>query len=126
MRNFQKKRVWRSIMQSRPVLVLLGAVILVFTWSVLGFWNKMRETGKNKQVVENKVIELKVQKEKLLADISSLQTEEGKEKFFRETYGLAKEGENVIVVVEDKPSPLPPKASFSDGFFSFLKNIFKK
>ena len=112
-------------MQSRPVLVLLGAIILIFAWSVLGFWNKMEETGKNKQAVENKVAELKEQKEKLLADINSLQTEEGKEKFFRENYGLAKEGENVIVVVEDKTPPAPPKTSFSDGFFSFFKNLFK-
>ena len=125
MRNFQKKRVWRNILQSRPVLVLLGAIILIFAWSVLGFWNKMEETGKNKQAVENKVAELKEQKEKLLADINSLQTEEGKEKFFRENYGLAKEGENVIVGVEDKTPPAPPKTSFSDDFFSFLKNIFK-
>ena len=125
MRNFQKKRVWRNIMQSKPVLILLGVVILVFAWSVLGFWNQMRETSRNKQIVENKVIELKEQKEKLVSDIESLKTEEGKEKFFRENYGLAKEGENVIVVVEDKTPPAPAKTSFSDGFFSFFKNIFK-
>ena len=125
MRNFQKKRVWRNIMQSKPVLILLGVVILVFAWSVLGFWNQMRETGRNKQIVENKVIEMKEQKEKLVSDIESLKTEEGKEKFFRENYGLAKEGENVIVVVEDKTPPAPAKTSFSDGFFSFFKNIFK-
>jgi len=112
-------------MQSKPVLILLGVVILVFAWSVLGFWNQMRETSRNKQIVENKVIELKEQKEKLVSDIESLKTEEGKEKFFRENYGLAKEGENVIVVVEDKTPPAPAKTSFSDGFFSFFKNIFK-
>ena len=111
-------------MQSRPVLVLLGAIILIFAWSVLGFWNKMEETGKNKQAVENKVAELKEQKEKLLADINSLQTEEGKEKFFRENYGLAKEGENVIIVVEDKNLP-KESVEDSSGFWSFLKNLFE-
>jgi cell division protein FtsB len=124
MRNFQKKRVWRNIMQSKPVLILLGVVILVFAWSVLGFWNQMRETGKNKQVVENKVAELKEQKEKLLADIESLKTEEGKEKFFRENYGLAKEGENVVIVVEDKTKPADSQES-SSGFWSFLKGLFQ-
>ncbi|MFZ3011896.1 MAG: septum formation initiator family protein [Minisyncoccia bacterium] len=124
MRNFQKKRVWRNIMQSRPVLVFLGVIILVFAWNVLGFWNTMEETGKNKQAVENKVLELKEQKEKLLADINSLQTEEGKEKFFRENYGLAKEGESVVIVVEDKNLPKEPTEDTS-GFWSFLKNLFK-
>lgn len=111
-------------MQSKPVLVLLGGLILVFAWSVLGFWNTMRETEKNKQIVENKVVELKVQKEKLLADINSLETEEGKEKFFRENFGLAKEGENVIIVVEDKNLPKEPDKD-SSGFWSFFKNLFK-
>ena len=84
----------------------------------------MRETEKNKQIVENRVLELKEQKEKLLADINSLETEEGKEKFFRENFGLAKEGENVIIVVEDKNLPKEP-AEDSSGFWSFLKNLFK-
>jgi len=111
-------------MQSKPVLILLGVVILVFAWSVLGFWNQMRETGRNKQIVENKVIEMKEQKEKLVSDIESLKTEEGKEKFFRENYGLAKEGENVIVVVEDKTKPTDSQES-SSGFWSFLKGLFQ-
>lgn len=124
MRNFQKKGVWRNIMQSKPVLVLLGIVILFFAWSVLGFWNTMEETENNRQAVQNKVTELKEQKQKLLADINSLQTEEGKERFFRENYGLAKEGENVIIVVEDKNLP-KESAETSSGFWSFLKNLFK-
>ena len=124
MRNFQQKRMWRDVMQSKPVLILLGILILFFTWSVLGFWNKMGETTKNKKIAEDRVALLKQQKEKLLSDINSLNTVEGKEKLFRENYGLAKEGENLTVVVEDKNPPLAPTKS-SSGFWSFLKNIFK-
>lgn len=119
MRNFNQRRLWRNIMQSKPVLVLLGVVILAFAWSVLGFWNKMQETQKNKQMAEAKVAELEQQKEKLLSDINNLNTIEGKERIFRENYGLAKEGEEVIIVVEDKNSVTAP-AKDSFGFFSFL------
>lgn len=111
-------------MQSKPVLVLLGIVIVIFAWSVLKFWNKMRETERNKEIAEEKVEGLREQKEKLLADIESLNTEEGKERVFRENFGLAKEGEEVIIVVEDKNPPEPLKKSFTSGFFSFLKNLF--
>lgn len=112
-------------MQSKPVLALLGIVIVVFAWSVLKFWNKMRETERNKEIAEEKVEGLKQQKEKLVADIESLNTDEGKERIFRENFGLAKEGEEVIVVVENKNSPEPPNKSFTSGLFSFLKNLFK-
>ena len=112
-------------MQSKPVLVFWGILIVVFAWSVFGFWNKMQETSKNKKIVEDKIAELKQQKEKLSSDIDSLNTEEGKEKFFRENFGLVKEGEGMTVVVEDKNSPKNVNEAPSSSFFSFFKNLFK-
>lgn len=84
----------------------------------------MVETGKNKKIVEDKIIALQQQKEKLSSDISNLQTDQGKEKIFRENFGLAKNGEDMIVIVEDKNPPVAPQPAAS-GFFSFLKNLFK-
>jgi cell division protein FtsB len=115
-------------MQSKPVLILLGIIILVFAWSVLGFWNKMQETAQNKKIIEDKVAALNQQKQKLVSDINSLNTDQGKEKFFRENYGLAKDGEDVIVVVEDKTQSAAPIKAPSSGFLSslfFWKNWFK-
>ena len=105
-------------------MVIFGVFILFFAWSVLGFWNKMAETGKNKKIAEDKVAALEKQKEKLTSDISSLKTDQGKEKIFRENYGLAKEGEDMIVVVDDKNAPAAPEPN-SGGFWGFLKNLFK-
>lgn len=125
MRNFQEKRVWRNIMQSTPVLVILGIVIIIFGWSVLRFWNKMTETSRNKEIVEERVISLQEKKQKLIEDIDNLNTDEGKERVFRENFGLAKEGEEMIIVVEDKKQIEPEKTSSFSGFFSFFKNLFK-
>ena len=123
-RNYQQKRVWRDIAQSKPVLIVLGLLILVFAWNILGFWNKMQDTERNKKIIEDKITALNQQKDKLTADINDLNTEQGKEKIFRENYGLVKEGENEIVIVDDKNSPPPPPAK-SSGFFGFLKGLFK-
>ncbi len=123
MKNFQQKGRWKNIMQSKPILFLLGVIIVIFAWNVLGFLNKMRETEKNKEMVEAKVSLLKKQMENLSLEIESLKTDEGKEKFFRENLGLVKEGEDLIVVVEDKNAPIIPEEN--SGFWSFLKNIFK-
>jgi cell division protein FtsB len=125
MKNFQQKRVWKNIVQSKPVLAILGIVILFFAWNILGLWNKMQETSKNKKIIEDKVAELQQRKNSLTSDINSLKTDQGKEKFFRENLGLAKEGEGEIVVVEDKNPPPSSEKPASSGFFSFFKNWFK-
>jgi cell division protein FtsB len=124
MRNFQQKNGWRHIIQSKPVLILFGILILFFAYNVLGLWGKMQETEKNKKIAEDNLATLKQRKENYSTEINSLNTEQGKEKIFRENLGLAKDGEDLIVVVEDKNQPpvAPPK---STGFFSWLRNLFK-
>lgn len=127
MRNFQEKRGWRNIVQSKPFLIFFGAVILFFSWNVFNFWNKMQETVKNKKIVEDKIALLKQKKENISSEINSLNTVEGKEKFLRENFGLVKEGEDVTVIVEEKKTPEAPTKT-SSSFFSFLyfwKNWFK-
>jgi cell division protein FtsB len=99
--------------------------VLVFAWSVFGFWNKMRETSKNMKIIEDKVTELRLKKEKLSANINNLNTEEGKENIFRENFGLAKDGEGVVVIVEDKNKTEPPKAENSSKITTFFKNLFR-
>jgi cell division protein FtsB len=122
--NFQQKRGWRNIVHSKPFLVLFGIGILFFAWSVFGFWNRMQDTEKNKKIIEDKVALLKKQKENISSEINNLNTVEGKEKFFRENLGLAKEGEGLTVVVEDKNSPAVSKPAYS-GFWLFLTSWFK-
>ena len=124
MRNFQEKRGWKNIVQSKPFLALFGIVLLIFSWNIFGLWNKMRETVKNRKIVEDKVALLKQQKENISSEINSLNTAEGKEKFFRENLGLVKEGESLTVVVEDK-NPSTPPTQTSGGFWFFLKSWFK-
>ena len=111
-------------MQSKPFLILFGILILIFAWNILGFWNKMQQTEKNKKIVENQITALEQQKEKLSTDINSLNTDQGKEKVFRENFGLAKDGENEIVILDDNTLPPSPGAT-SSGFWGFLKNLFK-
>ena len=125
MRNFQHKGRWKHILESRLVLVLLGILVLIFAWSVLGFWNKMMETSKNKKIAEAKITELKQEKEKLNSDISKLKTDEGVEESIRDKFGLAKDGEGMIVVVDDKNTASVDNTNSGGRFLNFLKNLFK-
>jgi hypothetical protein len=124
MKSFQKKRGFRNIMQSRPVLGLLGILLFIFTFGLIGFMGKMQITIENRKIAENKVTELQAMKDKLSSDISKLKTDSGVEESIRDKFGLAKEGEGEIVIVDDKNTPKIPKQE-SSSFFSFLKNLFK-
>lgn len=131
MKSFQHKRglagygtSWHNILQSKPVLVLLGILLLAFAWGVVGFMGKMQTTRENRELAENKLAELQKEKDALSANIAKLKTESGVEASIRDKFGLAKEGEGVIIVVDDKNKPEPPKQD-SGGFWNFLKNLFK-
>jgi len=124
MRNFQRKRVWRNMFESKPFLIFLGLLILLFAWNIFGLWKKMEETAKNKQIVQNQITALNQQKDKLTSDINNLNTDQGKEQVFRENFGLAKNGESEIVVLDSNaPTPTPPPVS--SGLVGFFKNLFK-
>lgn len=125
MKSFQQKGRLRNIVYSRPVLVFLGVLVLIFAWGVINFMDKMKVTIKNKKIAEDKVAQLDQEKERLSSDIAKLKTDTGVEESIREKFGLAKEGENVIVIIEDKNAPKVPLEANTGGFFSFLKNWFK-
>ncbi|MSU44634.1 hypothetical protein EXS45_00405 [Candidatus Nomurabacteria bacterium] len=127
MKSFQQKRGFRNILHSRPVLMFLGILVFIFAWGVIGFMGKMQVTAENRKIAENKVVELKNQKENLSSEIAKLNTLEGKEASIRERFSVAKEGEGLIVVIDDKGESKVINKS-SENFFSFLffwKNWFK-
>ena len=124
MRNFQQKRGWRNVIESWPVLIVLGILVLVFAWGVKDFTEKMLTTRTNKETARQKLRELTEKKEMLSLDIAKLNTESGIEENIREKFGLGKDGEGLIVVVEDKNKPVVVEEK-SNWFISFWKNLFK-
>jgi cell division protein FtsB len=123
MRNYQDKKSARQILHSVPFLAFFGLMLLFFAWGVVGFMQKMEETRKNKNIAIDKVEELSKTKMKLSADIEALGTDKGKEASIRDKFGLAKEGEGLIVVVDQKVQAMPQPAP--SGFFSFFTRWFK-
>lgn len=128
MRNFQKKRGWRNIFESKPVLVLLVILLFAFAWSIAGFMSKMKQTSENRKLAEQKLSKLESDKAQLSANIAKLNTEDGVEASIRDKYGYVKEGEELIVIVDAKEDEEKDANSSSGSFFSslfFWKNWFK-
>ncbi len=114
-----------SVLYSKPVLVILGLILLIFTYNLFGLLGKMRETIRNKRGAEDKFMELTANKEKLDHDISKLNTTEGVEENIREKFGLVKEGEGVVIIVEDKKEEKLEMKANTGGILHFFKNLFK-
>ncbi len=125
MRNFQQKSKWKRILESKPVLIVFAIFVLLFTWSVVGLLGKMNDTIDNRRLAEDKLENLKMEKEKLALDIENLQTDKGMEETIRQKFGWAKEGEELIVIVEEKKPVNVDEEKEDSGFFSFFKNLFK-
>lgn len=124
MRGFQREKGWKYILKSWPVLTILCLFLVFFAWQLLDFLGRMQVTKENRALISGKVIELQKEKEKLTNDIEKLNTEEGKEASIREKFGLVKDGESVIIIVEDKSKSTEGDED-SGGFFSSFFNWFK-
>lgn len=127
MKDFKsKKSDFRMILESWPILFLLGFLIIFFIFNIFSFVLKMNDLKKEKNLAKEEVSDLKNKKDRLDFEIKNLNTEEGKERFIREKFGYAKPNEGLIVVVNDKSSILNEKENEKDyGFFSFILKWFK-
>ncbi len=112
MRQFEKKQKTakiKDIIFSVPFIVILGvacALSINATWDV---YKKVCDTEKNVVAVTEKYDELKIRESELTEKIESLETPLGVETEIREKFGLVKEGEEMIVIVD------PPKEEKEDG-----------
>ena len=124
MANFQEKKNHKNFFHSKPVLVVLSLLLVLFLLNVIKLANKAVETKRNKEIAQAKITELQEQKVKLESNIQKLNTEKGIEENIREKFGLAKEGEGMIVIVDDENKSTTENTEKKGGFLEFLKKMF--
>lgn len=106
----------RRASQRRDPLRLLGkrlgmlALLLLAVFGVRSVWEvyqKERAALELRRHAEGKLIDLTMRESALRADIAALKSERGLEAALRDEYGLGKEGENLIVIVEPSAREQP-------------------
>ncbi len=119
MREIVKKRQVRRLVFSY-MTAGVSAILLVLgvsaTWGVYG---KYRETERVRQSVEAHVAALDARKDQLTSSIDRLTTERGVEKEIRERFGFVREGEEVIMIV-DEASGTPQREMVRRGWFGVM------
>ncbi|MDQ3245183.1 MAG: septum formation initiator family protein [bacterium] len=122
MKNFKDDNKKKNMLISWPFIIVLFVSIVVFSFNLVDFVGKMQETIKNKEIVQNRIIEIKNNKIKLENDIDKLQTDSGIEENIRENFGLVKDGEGLVVIVEDKSII---EVEQKESFWTKIKNWFR-
>jgi len=123
MREFQEKRLFRKIFFSRPVFLLLSALLVLFSFSVFEIYKKHKHAKLLNQEAENEILVLEEKKLRLKAGINEVQTPEGTEEELRRKFQIKKPGEEYIVIIDNEPDESIQKNEKEKGFLKKLWEI---
>jgi cell division protein FtsB len=125
MANFKKTnyKFWHS-----PIaLVFLFVALVFFGYKIIDLIKKDMETTHNKDLVLDQITSLRERETSLNTDISKLGTAEGKEEIIRDKYQVAKQGEEMVTIVDNNSgdNSQSQTGTVSHGFWAFIKKLFK-
>lgn len=122
-KKHENYRFWHS-----PIaLGILLLLVIAFMYNVFGLIEKTRETSKKKELMLEQIDNLHKRESSLTTDISKLETEQGIEDTIRDKYQVAKEGEKMVVIVdEERKESEIIDSTINHDFWSWIKKIFKK
>ncbi len=123
MKDFQRKRKIRKTLYSRGVLFGLLLVLIVVSKATFSLYAKERESQRNLSLAEANLSTLSLREERLKSDIARLKTSEGIDAEIRSQFQVAKPGERMVVLVDDRKkeaeAPLEQKSLVTKFFDLF-------
>lgn len=121
--DIQQKRKLRVVMYHKVTLGVLSVFVLLALHSTWAVYKKKTDSEEMKKVSLANVLELRQRNEDLTGKIDRLNTEEGVEEEIRSKFSVAKENENMVVIVPDNSSSSTDNTE-SPGFWTKIMNFF--
>ncbi len=125
MLDFQQKRKVRSVLYHRTTLIILAILVLVTMRSAWIVYQKKRESEEQKSISEHTVRELTVRDKELQSQIERIQTDAGIEAEIRSKFNVAKDKENIVVLLDDTATTTATSTSKA-GFWHSILHFFGK
>ncbi|GEM_PF-530529 len=125
MLDFHQKRKVRSVIYNRTTLVVLGILVLIVIHSTWVVYKKKKESESLKTISLNNVEELRKRDKELEARIERLSTTPGIEEEIRSKFSVAKQNENVVIIVSEEAKKAS-STSKNDSFWQKIKDFFTK
>ncbi len=126
MREFHEKRRLRRIVYSRLSLVILVVFIGIALKGAWGMYQKYHETVLNRRDAERHVADVSTREEFLQSEIERLKSGGGLDQEIREKFNVKKEGEEVVVIVDDKNSETEMSRASVASLWLWFKNLFRR
>lgn len=101
MLDFQQKRKVRSLMYNRITVGVLGVLALLFIHSTWQVYKKKIESEEQRNISLEHVQELRDRDSELKSQMASLETTAGVEAEIRSKFSVAKDNENMVVIISD-------------------------
>lgn len=102
--DFQKKKKIKNIVHSPVFIMILFIILIILIRAIFSVYQKksVSEINLNKERIEYQ--KMSQRKEKLVSSIDYLKTDDGVESEIRTKFRLVKDGESVVVIVNDASS----------------------
>ncbi len=123
MADFRQKQKMRKVLYSRFTLLALAFLLLIGIVNTWDIYTKARLSRQTAERSREEYEELKKQEEILSQKVNRLQTDSGIEAEIRERYGVAKPGEQMIMILDTKEEK---KEEDTGGIFTKIKNWFRR
>jgi cell division protein FtsB len=123
MREIRQRRATKRRLYSYWTILVLVIVLGLFARSAYGVYLKAKESGERASQAEQELFRLTERNRELDQQITRLKTEEGIEAEIRETYRMAKPGENLAIILGAEEA-IP--TSTSQGIVDKMKKGVKK
>lgn len=123
-RRIKEERFINQLIRSPFSYVVLIFLIALFSYSAVGTYKKSRLAKTKTEQVEAELQRLQKQEEGLRSSLEDMNTDYGLEKALREKFGIVREGETSIIIIEPEEDSVPDETDENKGIFHFLREIF--
>ena len=125
MAEFKRKNSY-NFWHSPIALIALFCLVILFMYNIIGLAKKEAETAKKKKLILAQIETLRSREENLSRDIEKLKTEQGIEETIRDKYQVVKEGEKMVVIIDDEENKSEIKElPKENSFWTWLSNLTK-
>lgn len=120
----QKRKKYERVLYTWPTIGILLVVAVMLFFAVWSVGEKAIEVRQDKKIAETQLGTLTEQKDHLDQEIDTLNSDAGVEKEIRDKYPVVKDGEGVVVIVDDPASNPDLTHPVKQSFWNWLKGLF--
>ncbi len=102
MKPFGKKHFLHNILHSKVSVIVIIVFAIYLSISVFERFSVERDMAERRFVSEKELAELRARKEILEKKVKSLEEENGIESEIRRNFDVVKEGEQVVIIIDDE------------------------